>query len=118
MINFNHTGQYNGYVIDEAINNVNPDNIDYSPYGGFTAHWGFDCLHANDISLNPMMNMTSFDPELLKLPFSLKVPKGFWKNNKGSFKTKDFVKNELDKLTSSILRYLLTNVKIEKVGDN
>ena len=99
------TGQYNGYVVDDIVKNINENDIDYSPHGGFTAGWGFDCLHHTDISLNPMMNMSSFDPEILKLPFSIKGQKGMFKDSNASFKTKKFVINELNKLTKSIIKY-------------
>lgn len=65
-------GHYCGYVLDEIGN-------DYTPHGGFTALNGFDCMHYNDLSLNPLM--FSFERDY------------------ATFKTRMFVYNELVRLT-------------------
>ena len=76
---------YCGYVIDErVVNKISEDSIDYTPHGGFTACWGFDCLHCTDIGF--------FGQELVS-----------WKGV--SFKTEKFVIKELEKITESILRF-------------
>jgi hypothetical protein len=71
-----NSGHYTGYVIDSVIDNISEEDIDYYPHGGFTAGWGFDCMHGGDLSLNPMFNLTTtFSIEMLQLPFPLNPQK-------------------------------------------
>jgi len=76
---------YCGYVVDEkVVNKISEDSIDYIPHGGFTACWGFDCLHCTDIGFFGQ-KLFSFDG--------------------ATFKTEKFVIKELEKITESILRF-------------
>jgi len=87
-----YCGWYCGYIIpDDRFNGFTSDDVDYSPYGEYTAGWGFDCHHCHDIAL----------------PSN----KGLYEQS--TFKTKTFVTNELKTLTSAI-NDVLNRMKEEK----
>jgi hypothetical protein len=82
---------YCGYIKDEEFTK----DLDYNEFegiihGGFTAHWGFDCAHHGDIFL------------FIKTD-SVEVDTNF---NGSTFKTKEFVRYELENL----IRDIKTNI--------
>ena len=86
---------YCGYIVDENITkNINPDDLDFQPHGGFTAYWGFDCVHAGDIGFIMCYHGYPSSPQNLIMM-----------GDNSSFKTKKFIINELKKLIASIDRY-------------
>ena len=58
----------------------------YIPKGDYTAPFGFDCGHADDISLLEHNNKNNWSEQ--------------------TFKSRQFVINELDKITKSLIKYL------------
>lgn len=90
------TTHYCGYVVDDRVQNIHEEDIDYEPHGSFTAIWGFDCCHCNDINFVGCIKGYPSKPNNI---FMIN-------RNTSSFKTRKYVLNELDKITKSIDRYI------------
>lgn len=66
----------------------------YHPYGGFTHYCGFDCAHFDDTGLFDEVMCEKLGPFM---PID---------RNSGSFKSSEFVKNELNKIIDSLIEHL------------
>ena len=88
---------YNGYVDvtpeqETKLDGYDDDEETYKPHGGFTASWGFDTAHAGDVYLYPN--------DILYVP-AIK-----YKENEPTFKTRNYIFHELERLTKSMMKYM------------